>query len=69
MSDYDINKLIITKEDLLEGEWGGRSMSAAQAASTAQPEMHQDEHPHPAERSSSETESPLHAAAESPPQG
>ena len=71
ISDYDINKLIITKEDLLEGEWGGRSMTAAQASSTAQPELHQDEHPHPAERSSSEAETPIAqpaAAAESPPQ-
>ena len=37
MSDYDINQLIITKEDLLEGEWGGRSMAASQASSKSQP--------------------------------
>jgi hypothetical protein len=54
ISDYDINRLIITKEDLLEGHWGGRAMSASDAAETAQPEMHTLEHPHPAERSSSE---------------
>jgi NADH-quinone oxidoreductase subunit I len=77
ISDYDINKLIITKEDLLEGDWGGRPMTAAEAAPTAQPEMHREEYPHPAERSSSDSEEgqsdlpAAHAAtaSESPPQG
>ncbi|HEY8739834.1 MAG TPA: NADH-quinone oxidoreductase subunit NuoI [Candidatus Dormibacteraeota bacterium] len=59
ISDYDINQLIITKEDLLEASWGERTMTASQASTTAQPEMHHDEHPHPAERSSSEAPTPI----------
>ena len=72
MSDYDIRKLIITKDDLLEAAWGERPITAAAVAPTAVPELHQEEHPHPAERSSSEGPAPQEvpaAAAESPPAG
>jgi NADH-quinone oxidoreductase subunit I len=66
ISDYDIRKLIITKDDLLEASWGEHEMSAAQASTTAQPEMHRDEHPHPAERSSSEAATPILEPAATP---
>jgi len=72
ISDYDVRKLIITKEDLLEPAWGERTIAPVEAAPTAIPQMHQEQHPDPAERSSSESPSPAEvpaAAAESPAAG
>lgn len=65
ISDYDIRKLIITKEDLIEPVWGERPITAAEVGPTAVPQLHEEEHPHPAERSSSEAPGPQASAAAS----
>jgi len=52
LSDYDVNKLIVTKEDLLEPEWGGarQRVTLDESAAAAEPPPVSGEPQHPAER-------------------